>query len=76
MHPIKQLQKLLNPRTNHHGRVIQNNNDVLLIATSKGTQSIQKPLGVVNSYRVGDSVTVINGQIVGKKNNHYSVYVL
>lgn len=76
MHPIKQLQKLLNPRSPNSGRVIQSSNGNLLVATQKGSQSIQKNSGDANIYKAGDTVALVNGQVVGKRVNQPTVYVL
>jgi len=76
MHPIKQLQKLLNPRSPNSGRVIQSSNGNLLVATPKGSQSIQKNSGDATIYKAGDTVALVNGQVVGKRVNQPTVYVL
>lgn len=76
MHPLKQLQKLLNPRYPNSGRVIQSSNGNVLIATAKGSQSIQKNSGDATIYKAGDTVALVNGQVVGKRVNQPTVYVL
>jgi len=76
MHPLKQLQKLLNPKSPNHGRVIAMTKETLLIATTKGSQSFPKSIGDVTPYQTGDSVTIVNGQVVGRRRNEPTVYVL
>ena len=76
MHPFKQLQKLLNPKSNNTGRVITAANGNLVIATAKGSQSISKSSGDATQYKAGDSVVLVNGQVVGKRLNEPTVYVL
>jgi len=76
MHPIKQLQKLLNPKSNNNGRVIATNQDSLTIATAQGSRVISKSSGDATQYRVGDSVALVNGQVVGKRSNAPTVYVI
>lgn len=76
MHPLKQLQKLLIPKSPNTGRIVSNSNGNLLIATAKGSQSIPKRVGDATQYKAGDSVVLVNGQVVGKRLNEPSVYVL
>lgn len=75
-HPLKQLQKLLTPKQTNNGRVIATQNGLLTIATKYGTQSITPTSGDVTRYAVGDTVKLINGQVVGKRVNQPTVYVL
>lgn len=76
MHPIKQLQKLLTPKSSNNGRVIATNNDSLTVATSQGSRVLTKTSGDVTNYRVGDSIALVNGQVVGKRSNQPTVYVI
>lgn len=76
MHPLKQLQKLLNPKSPNTGRIISSSNGNLLIATAKGSQSIPQSSGDATQYKAGDSVVLVNGQVAGKRLNEPSVYVL
>lgn len=76
MHPIKQLQKLLQPKSTNNGQVVANLNGVLTVATKYGTQSITPRSGDITSYAVGDTIKLLNGQIVGKRSNQPTVYVI
>lgn len=76
MHPIKQLQKLLTPRSTNNGKVVANHNGTLILATQYGTRSIAPNSGDVTKYSVGDTVKLINGQIVGKHSHQPTVYIL
>lgn len=76
MHPLKQLQKLLNPKSPNRGRIISISKESLLIATTKGSQSFPKSIGDVTPYKSGDSVILVNGQVVGRRRNEPTVYVL
>jgi len=50
--------------------------ETLLIATTKGSQSLPRRAGDVTPYQTGDSVTMVNGQVVGRRRNEPTVYVL
>lgn len=50
--------------------------ETLLIATTKGSQSFPKSIGDVTPYQTGDSVMIVNGQVVGRRRNEPTVYVL
>jgi hypothetical protein len=76
MHPLKQLQKLLQPKSTNNGHVIAQANGILTLATKYGTQAIPKTSGDLTVYRVGDTVKLLNGQVVGKRVNQPTVYVL
>lgn len=76
MHPIKQLQKLLQPKSTNNGQVVANLNGVLTVATKYGTQSITPRPGDVTQYSVGDTIKLLNGQLVGKRSNHPTIYVI
>lgn len=76
-HPLKQLQKLLQPKSTNNGRVIATQNGGLLtIATKYGTQSVTTTAGGFTKYAVGGTVKLINGQVVGKRVNQPTTYVL
>jgi hypothetical protein len=75
MHPLKQLQSLLKERTSNQGKVVKVGND-LRIATSHGMVSVQPNPNDLTRYRVGDSVLLANGAIVGRRMPSTKVYVV
>lgn len=75
MHPLKQLQRLLTPRVSNHGKVIGIEGD-LRVVTTQGVLTIPRRASDATQYRVGDSVILANGQLVGKRLAEPPVYVL
>lgn len=76
MHPLKQLQKLMTPKTTNHGRVIAQQQGLLTVATCFGTQAITPNPGDVTKYVVGDTVRISNGQVLGKRIRQPTIYVI
>jgi uncharacterized cupin superfamily protein len=75
MHPLKQLKGLLKETSPGNGKIVQVGNE-LRVATTRGTLSIQPSAGDATRYRVGDSVILNNGVVVGRRLNAPTVYVL
>ena len=76
MHPLKQLQRLLQPSTTHQGRVISQTENSLFLATSKGSFSVTRSPNDATKYKVGDTVLMANGAVVGRRNREPSIYVV
>jgi len=75
MHPIKQLKRILDDSSPSQGRVVSVGHDVR-VSTTKGVLSIQKNNRDATRYRVGDSVILANGTIVGRRLPSTKVYVM
>lgn len=76
MHPLKQLQKLLDvPKTNQ-GKVVSSTENTLILATPKGSLSVSRSVGDATRYQVGDTVLLANGVVVGKRQRQPTVYVV
>lgn len=76
MHPLKQLQQLLQPTKNNQGRVIARTETNLVLATPQGSLSVKRSLNDATIYNVGDTVLLANGVVVGKRNREPTIYVL
>lgn len=76
MSSLKQIRRLLNPSQPNNGTLIKKSNGSLLVATRNGTQTFQQSGNDANQYRTGDTVAIVNGVIVGKRNRNPTVYVI
>ena len=76
MHPLRRLQHLLAPPVSpNHGTILAIGTD-LRIATSSGLLSVPRAVTDATVYRVGDSVVLANGVVVGRRNGTPTVYVV
>jgi hypothetical protein len=75
MHPLKQLKSLLKERTANQGKVVNVGNDIR-VSTNQGMVSVQPNPNDLTRYRVGDSVLLSNGAIVGRRLPSTTVYVV
>lgn len=76
MHPLKQLRSLLQASSSNTGKVIQAGGAALQVFTRDGLLSIAPSSQDATRYRVGDTVVLKNGVIVGRRNAISEVYVL
>lgn len=77
MHPLKQLRKIIQPTPPNTGKVIQSTGTSLQVFTRDGQLSSLTPTARdATRYRVGDTVVLKDGIIVGRRNAISSVYVL
>jgi hypothetical protein len=76
MHPLKQLQRLLNPPKSHQGKLIAQTDTSFVIATTKGSLSVNRSTNDATRYQVGDTVLLANGVVVGQRLSQSTVYVL
>lgn len=75
MHPIRRIQNLLIPQAPNHGTILSIGTD-LRVATAQGLLSVPHSASDATRYRVGDSVILSNGVVVGKRNGNPTVYVV
>ena len=75
MHPLKQLRRLIQTRVPNQGKVVGVDRD-LRIATATGLLSVTRSATDATRYRVGDTVLLSNGQVVGKRLANPPTYVL
>jgi len=75
MHPLKQLKGLMKETSPGNGKVVQVGTE-LRIATTQGMVTVQPSVGDATRYRVGDSVILVNGVVVGRRANSPTVYVV
>lgn len=76
MHPLKKLSKLFGEKKTNQGKVIRTSGQNLIIATPKGSLSVQKNTNDVTSYTEGDTVLLANGVVIGKRLKQPKVYVV
>jgi uncharacterized cupin superfamily protein len=75
MHPLKQLRQLMKESSPTQGKVVKVGNE-LRIATSQGSLSITPQANDATVYRVGDSVILANGMVVGRRLPTPTTYVI
>ncbi len=75
MHPIKQLQQLLQQRKPSSGTVVRTDDLKVYVATERGLQIVDRMGSDVTVYREGDSVQFANGQVLGKRRPPKNIYV-
>ena len=75
MHPLKQLRDLLRVAEPSSGTVVKTGSN-MTIATVNGVQAITPLPGDVTSYRVGDTVVIKNGILIGRRNYNSDIYVV
>jgi hypothetical protein len=75
MHPLKQIQSLLKERTANQGKVVKVGEEIR-VTTNYGMVSVQPNPNDLTRYRVGDSVLLANGVIVGRRMPATKVYVV
>lgn len=76
MHPLKQLQNLLQKRSPNQGTIVTSSCSEMLIATTLGSLRVPRVTGDTTNYKPGDSVILVNGQVVGRKLRLPTIYVL
>lgn len=77
MHPLRELRKIINSTSPNRGKLVAiNEGRELRIATNQGVTSILKQPGDVTNYKVGDSLILSNGRVVGRRLTQPTVYVL
>jgi hypothetical protein len=76
VHPLKQLRSLLQSSSSNTGKIIQTGEAALQVFTRDGLLSIAQSSQDATRYRVGDTVVLKNGVIVGRRNAISEVYVL
>lgn len=76
MHPLKQLKRLLQPTRTNQGLIVAQNADNLILATPQGSVSAKRSMNDLTNYRVGDTVLLSNGVILGKRHRQPKIYVL
>lgn len=75
MYQIKELKRLLNTSPPNNGTVVESGNS-LTVATRKGTISVPKSAGDATAYKVGDTVIISNGVLVGRRIKRPKIYVI
>jgi len=50
--------------------------DAITVSTARGSVIASRPVGDATAYRVGDEVTLVNGQLAGKRIGKSAVYVV
>lgn len=75
MYVIDQLKRILNTNTPNSGKVVENGNS-LTVATRQGTISVPKLAGDATPYKVGDTVVISNGVLVGRRIKQPQIYVI
>lgn len=75
MHPIKQLQQMLNKKVQKVGTVIRNEESVIFVATEKGVEVLNRSSADVTVYKKGETVKIANGQVLGKRSVATKTYV-
>ncbi|HRD65730.1 MAG TPA: hypothetical protein PKY50_06195 [Candidatus Competibacter sp.] len=63
-----------NPRA--AGKVVSIAGDAITVSTARGSVIASRPVGDATAYRVGDEVTLVNGQLAGKRIGKSAVYVV
>lgn len=76
MHPVHELRRLLLPNPRAAGTVAAVAGDAITVATARGSVTAARQAGDATAYRVGDAVTLINGQLAGKRLGTPTVYVV
>lgn len=76
MHPLKQLKQMLRESSPNQGKVIQTKGNELMVATNRGSLPITKLTSDATKYAVGDSVVLVNGQVVGRRIRNPTIYVV
>lgn len=76
MHPLKQLQNLLQKRSPNQGTIVTSSSSEMLVATTLGSLRVLRGTGDTTNYKPGDSVILVNGQVVGRKLRSPTIYVL
>lgn len=76
MHPILQLQNLLDPNKKLTGSVVSTTTTTMNVATSNGIKTVGRLSMDGTQYKVGDVVTVKDGIVLGKRIGNQSVYVV
>ena len=76
MHPITQLQKILNTNSRLTGSVVATSATTLNVSTSRGIKTVTRSSIDGTHYKVGDVVTIKDGVVLGKRIGNQSVYVV
>jgi hypothetical protein len=75
VHPVKQLQQLLNKKVIVTGTVVRNEGSSIYLATERGGQVVSRTDTDVTVYREGEIVRFANGQVIGKLRSPKKIYV-
>jgi uncharacterized cupin superfamily protein len=75
MHPLKQLRKMMQESSPGQGKVVKVGTE-LRVATHQGSLAITPSVNDATVYRVGDSVILSNGVIVGRRLKTPTTYVV
>ena len=75
MHPLKQLQKILQESSPKQGKVVKIGAE-LRVATHQGSMAITPSANDATVYRVGDAVILSNGVIIGRRIRTPTIYVI
>lgn len=76
MHPIKKMQKILNPTKVQQGTLLSSEGNELVVTTEYGIKKLVRSSNDGTSYKKGDQIRFSGDSLIGRRNTTNRVYVL